>query len=96
MSTIEPKNDGQPNGKDNGATSSFNVSGVEPIGQIGSYKLLSILGEGGFSIVYLAEQDKDLENRNRFILLHSIPETINKISEFFVKNKVCSVIQGGV
>jgi serine/threonine protein kinase len=31
--------------------------------KIGSYKLLSILGEGGFGVVYLAEQEKPIKRR---------------------------------
>jgi serine/threonine protein kinase/tetratricopeptide (TPR) repeat protein len=63
MSAVEAKNDGSVDGKDAGATSSFSASGAEPIGQIGPYRLLSVLGEGGFSIVYLAEQDKPVRRR---------------------------------
>jgi len=56
-------NDDKPTGIVAGATSSFGGSGKEPIGQIGPYRLLSVLGEGGFSIVYLAEQDKPVKRR---------------------------------
>lgn len=32
-------------------------------GQIGAYKLLSILGQGGFAVVYLAEQEQPVKRR---------------------------------
>ncbi|MHC4509058.1 MAG: protein kinase [Planctomycetota bacterium] len=56
-------NDNKPAGSEAGRTSSFGDSGKEPIGQIGPYRLLSVLGEGGFSIVYLAEQDRPVKRR---------------------------------
>lgn len=42
-------------------TVSFHGSAGVPLGNIGQYKLISILGEGGFSIVYLAEQAKPVK-----------------------------------
>ena len=38
------------------------IGGV-PGGRIGPYKLLSLLGEGGFGVVYLAEQTKPVRRR---------------------------------
>lgn len=37
--------------------------GVEPGAQIGPYKLVGILGEGGYGVVYLAEQEKPIRRR---------------------------------
>ncbi len=39
-----------------------NIGGV-PGGRIGPYKLLSLLGEGGFGAVYLAEQTEPVRRR---------------------------------
>lgn len=93
MSTIETKNDGPPNGKDNGATSSFNVSGAEPIGQIGSYKLLSILGEGGFSIVYLAEQNKPVRRRVALKVIKPGMDTKQVIARFKAERQTLAMLE---
>ena len=93
MSTIETNNDGLPNGKDTGATSSFNVSGAEPIGQIGPYKLLRILGEGGFSIVYLAEQDKPVRRRVALKVIKPGMDTKQVIARFEAERQTLALLE---
>ena len=93
MSTIETKNDGSPNGKDTGTTSSFNISGAEPIGQIGPYKLLRILGEGGFSIVYLAEQDKPVRRRVALKVIKPGMDTKQVIARFEAERQTLALLE---
>jgi non-specific serine/threonine protein kinase/serine/threonine-protein kinase len=59
----EEKNNNQAGEEEYIPTASFADSEKGPGGKIGPYKLLSILGEGGFGIVYLAEQQKPVKRR---------------------------------
>jgi serine/threonine protein kinase/WD40 repeat protein len=62
MSDGEERSDKRP-GEDAIPTASFaGASGVAG-GQVGPYKLLRMLGEGGFAEVYLAEQQKPVKRR---------------------------------
>ncbi len=36
---------------------------IQPGMHIGSYKILSVLGEGGFGVVYLAERERPVKQR---------------------------------
>lgn len=57
------ENDRPPGEEEQDPTVSFGDSQIGLGGSVGPYKLLSILGEGGFAVVYLAEQDKPIRRR---------------------------------
>jgi serine/threonine protein kinase/Tol biopolymer transport system component len=63
MSKAEKKNDRPPGEDELTSTASFGGSAVRPGGHVGPYKLLTTLGEGGFAVVYLAEQEKPIRRR---------------------------------
>ncbi len=44
-------------------TASYGAGGVGPDAEIGPFKVLAALGEGGYGVVYLASQDKPIRRR---------------------------------
>ena len=82
MSNAETKDSNWTNGEGSGPTRSFNNEGKIPIGQIGPYRLLGILGEGGFSIVYLAEQDIPVRRRIALKVIKPGMDTKQVIARF--------------
>jgi serine/threonine protein kinase/tetratricopeptide (TPR) repeat protein len=63
MNDVSDRNDNQHNQEQAIPTASFGTETPGPGGQIGPYKLISILGEGGMGIVYLAEQERPVKRR---------------------------------
>ncbi len=56
MGEAEEKSDIPPSEEKDFSTASFNDASSVLGGEIGPYKIISVLGEGGFGIVYVAEQ----------------------------------------
>ena len=72
MSDTNEKNDKRPSKDESVSTAGFGDSVGASKSQIGPYKLLSVLGEGGYGIVYLAEQQSPV--RRRVALKRAAPE----------------------
>ena len=79
-------------GKKPGSTRSFTDKDSKSIGQIGPYRLLSILGEGGFSIVYLAEQDKPVRRRVALKVIKPGMDTKNVIARFEAERQALALL----
>ena len=70
------------------SASSANVVG----GQIGSYKLLSVLGEGGFGVVYLAEQEKPVKRRVALKVIKPGMDTKQVIARFQAESQALALL----
>ena len=73
---------GQPEGQDAIPTVGEGAASVGPGSQIGPYKLLSILGEGGYGIVYLAERLTPVRRRVALKVIKPGMDTKEVIARF--------------
>jgi len=63
-------------------TTSYESTREIPGGRIGPYKLLGILGEGGYGIVYLAEQQEPIKRRVALKIIKPGMDTKQVIARF--------------
>jgi eukaryotic-like serine/threonine-protein kinase len=91
-SSEKETNKNKQNDTGSGPTRSFSDSQTESIGQIGPYRLLSILGEGGFSIVYLAEQDKPVKRRAALKVIKPGMDTKQVIARFEAERQALALL----
>ena len=92
MKNIDGKNHKEPLDRSSGPTRSFSDSAKKAIGQIGPYRLLGILGEGGFSIVYLAEQDKPVKRRVALKVIKPGMDTKQVIARFEAERQALALL----
>jgi len=74
--------DDRPNGEETVPTVSFSDGTAKPGGRIGKYKILTILGEGGYGIVYLAEQQGLVKRRVALKVIKPGMDTKQVIARF--------------
>ena len=99
MASYDEKIDGQPDEKKPFfSTSSEDVTGSyggfgEMLGsRIGSYKLLGILGEGGYGIVYLAEQQEPIKRRVALKIIKPGMDTRQVIARFEAERQALALL----
>ncbi|MCH8119783.1 MAG: serine/threonine protein kinase, partial [Planctomycetes bacterium] len=95
----EEKNDKRSNRKEpffsalpDKLTASYGGSTQEPGGKIGPYKLLSILGEGGYGIVYLAEQQKPIRRQVALKIIKPGMDTKQVIARFEAERQALALL----
>ena len=79
----EEHNEESGNGNEKSVPDPSHIGPVEDIGtKIGSYKLLSVLGEGGFGMVYRAEQKKPVRRQVALKVIKPGRDTKQVIARF--------------
>ncbi|MHC4113485.1 MAG: serine/threonine protein kinase, partial [Planctomycetota bacterium] len=93
MSKTEEGNDKGPDKEESIPTASMGGSSVGPGGQIGPYKLLSILGEGGFGVVYLAERQRPVKRRVALKVIKPGMDTKQVIARFEAERQALALLE---
>jgi len=92
MSDPKAKNNKDSKGKGAGPTRPFDSSVAGLGGLIGPYKLLSTLGEGGFAIVYLAEQQGAVKRRVALKVIKPGMDTKQVIARFEAERQALALL----
>lgn len=73
-------------------TASLDIFEERPGSQIGRYKLLSVLGEGGMGVVYLAEQQRPIKRRVAVKLVKPGMDSKRVIARFEAEQQVLALL----
>ena len=73
-------------------TARYDSAAVGPGGKIGPYKLLRILGEGGYGIVYLAEQQHPVKRRVALKVIKPGMDTKQVIARFEAERQALALL----
>jgi serine/threonine protein kinase len=92
MRDDDAKNAGRTDKNEGLPTASFGDVGGAPGGQVGPYKLLSILGEGGCGIVYLAEQHRPIKRRVALKVIKPGMDTQQVIARFEAEHQALALL----
>lgn len=93
MSKTEERDDKGPDKEESIPTASMGGSSVGLGGQIGPYKLLSILGEGGFGVVYLAERQRPVKRRVALKVIKPGMDTKQVIARFEAERQALALLE---
>jgi non-specific serine/threonine protein kinase/serine/threonine-protein kinase len=78
--------------KEAALTTSLGTVFERPSGQIGRYKLLSILGEGGMGIVYLAEQEQPIKRQMALKVIKPGMDSARVIARFEAERQALALL----
>jgi len=92
MSETEKRKNRQPGEGESVPTASFANGAGGPGGQIGPYKLLSILGEGGYGIVYLAERQRPVKRHVALKVIKPGMDTKQVIARFEAERQALALL----
>ena len=92
MSEAQKRDNKSPSEKELPSTASFVGSEFKPGKRIGSYKLLRIVGEGGFALVYLAEQEKPVRRRVALKVIKPGMDSKQVISRFEAERQALALL----
>ena len=73
-------------------TASYNGAALGPGEKIGPYKLLRILGEGGYGLVYLAEQQRPVKRRVALKVIKPGMDTKQVIARFEAERQALALL----
>ncbi|MBA7479224.1 Serine/threonine-protein kinase PknD [subsurface metagenome] len=93
MSDAEERSDKRPVEDEGVPTASFTDGAGLPAGQIGPYKLLSVLGEGGYGIVYLAERLRPVKRRVALKVIKPGMDTKQVIARFEAERQALALLE---
>jgi len=92
MSEAKKQNSKPPEDNAAGPTRSSDGSVMGPGGKIGPYKLLRILGEGGYGIVYLAERQRPVKRRVALKVIKPGMDTKQVIARFEAERQALALL----
>jgi serine/threonine protein kinase len=93
MSDVGEKDNTQPDGRESVPTASFADVAGGPGDQVGSYKVLGVLGEGGFAVVYLAEHQGPVKRRVALKVIKPGMDTRQVIARFEAERQALALLE---
>jgi len=93
MSDAEERKDKRSGENEPVPTASFTDEAGLPASQIGPYKLLSVLGEGGYGIVYLAERLRPVKRRVALKVIKPGMDTKQVIARFEAERQALALLE---
>jgi len=92
MAEPEDKDNHKPEGQEVVPTAAYEGGALGPGAQIGPYKLIGILGEGGYGIVYLAERETPVRRRVALKLIKPGMDSKKVIARFEAERQALALL----